>query len=507
MEADPLLRMHRFRFGHDDTPSAAAVGDWVPVTANDPALAGKNVYVVVHGWAQSYALANKAGVLGVPSAAKPNLKQWWDTIAYGTDPVLDQPAFKLTEPVAPYMFAAISGPKAAAPPAYQISPQGMAWQLVKADPNAVVVAYSWIDDSAQGLLNVFASEALTSLNGARLATALRALLPSQPIRGLHMIGHSHGSKVATVAAGILQRDVTIEHLTILDSPETTDAVVKFNAANHLWFFLGGLKISRDIQADPGSTFVDNYISSLDRPLGVFTSSQSVQQVVDVALDPGVLKPLGLGLADRHTYAPAWYAGGSAAWSSNPSPAVAGQWSPLVNPTVTRTLASYYRQSWGEATAPQFAVTATAAPAPVTPIFTPLRLSNIRTRPGGSYDGSTATLTGTAGARVNGMFKPIANLSGIAFDLQFTKIADNDQLQIWVNTGSVFTQNQVFLMTGSMLRRLAGDSQSLRLSFTLSLGSLASAKPLLNRTIAMNLIPASGSTGSTVQVFNLRQFSA
>lgn len=179
VEADPLLRIHRFRFGNADTPTPAAVGDWVPVTANDPALVGKNVYVVVHGWAQPYAKANKAGVLGVPSAAKPNLKQWWDTIAYDTDPVLDKPAFGLTEPVAAYMFGAMPDPAAT----YQISPQGMAWQLVKADPNAVVVAYSWIDDSAQPLLEVAKSEALTSLNGARLATALKSLLPARPSAG------------------------------------------------------------------------------------------------------------------------------------------------------------------------------------------------------------------------------------------------------------------------------------------------------------------------------------
>lgn len=507
VEVDPLLRIHRFRFGYADTPTAAAVGDWVPVTAGDPSLAGKNVYVVVHGWAQSYAAANQAGVLGVPTAEKPDLKQWWDTIAYSTDPTLNRPAFKLNAPVAPYMFAAMPAPNASGPADYQISPEGMAWQLVKADPNAVVVAYSWIDDSAQGLFDVFKSEALTSLNGARLATALKELLPSEPIKGLHMIGHSHGSKVATVAAVILQQDIPIEHLTILDSPETTDAVTKSNAANQLWFFLGGLKISRDIQANPGSTFVDNYISSLDRPLGVFTSSESVRQVVDVNLAPAVLQPLGLGLADRHTYAPEWYAGGSAAWSSNTTPTVAGQWSPLVNPGVAKTLASYYQQSWKNPTSPQFAVTASSAPKPVTPTFSSLRLASVRTQPGGSYDGSTATLTGTAGAQISGTFKPIANLSGIAFDLQFTKIADNDQLQITVNTNSLLVQKQVFLMTGSMLRRLAGDSQSPTLGFTLSLGSLGAANPIPSRTIRMNLLPASGSTGSTAQVSNLRQFSA
>jgi pimeloyl-ACP methyl ester carboxylesterase len=510
VEANPLLRMHRFRYGNADTPTQPAVGDWVPVTANDPSLVGKNVYVVVHGWAQSYALANQAGVLGVPTVAKPALKQWWDTIAYATDPVLNKPAFKLTEPVAPYMFAAMPAPKKSGPAGgYEISPQGMAWQLVKSDPNAVVVAYSWIDDSAQGLLNVSKSEALTSLNGARLATALKELLPSQPIAGLHMIGHSHGSKVATVAAVILQRDMQIEHLTILDSPETTTAVTTFNAANQLWFFLGSLKVSRDIQANPGSTFVDNYISSLDRPLGVFTSSPSVQQVVDVNLDPEVLKKLGLGLPDRHTYAPAWYAGGSAAWSGNPTPSVAAQWSPLVNPNVAKTLSSYYQQSWKTPTSPQFALTATAPPGPVNPIFTPLALSGVQTQAGGSYDGSMATLTGITGAQVSGTFKPIANLSGIAFDLQFTKISDNDQLQITVNTTSLIPtqQQQVFLMTGSMMRRLAADSQSLNLSFTMSLGSLGKPNPFFSRTIAMNLIPANGSTGSTVQVSNVRQFSA
>jgi hypothetical protein len=42
---------------------------------------------------------------------------------------------------------------------------------------------------------------------------------------------------------------------------------------------------------------------------------------------------------------------------------------------------------------------------------------------------------------------------------------------------------------------------------MSLGSLGKPNPFFSRTIAMNLIPANGSTGSTVQVSNVRQFSA
>jgi hypothetical protein len=58
-----------------------------------------------------------------------------------------------------------------------VSPAGLAWQLLQSDPSAVVLAYSWIDDSATTLPAT--SEARTALNGARLARALTEALPAR----------------------------------------------------------------------------------------------------------------------------------------------------------------------------------------------------------------------------------------------------------------------------------------------------------------------------------------
>ena len=60
-------------------------------------------------------------------------------------------------------------------------------------------------DSIAGVpTDSYLSEAYTAMNGNRLANALMTALPSNFATsggGLHLIGHSHGSKVATVMCG------------------------------------------------------------------------------------------------------------------------------------------------------------------------------------------------------------------------------------------------------------------------------------------------------------------
>src|SRR5262249_17868613 len=160
-----------------------------------------------------------------------------------------------------------------------------------------------------------------AMNGNRLANALMTALPGNFAMsggGLHLIGHSHGSKVATVAADVLtatqMANFQVAHLTILDSPETNSELVSAgDAANNLWYFLGALNTGRAA----GTTFVDNYISEFDRPLGPiqgfdpFTGQMNahVQQVVDVNLNPTVLFD-STSFSDLHGYAFSWYAGAS-----------------------------------------------------------------------------------------------------------------------------------------------------------------------------------------------------
>ena len=87
-------------------------------------------------------------------------------------------------------------------------------EILSVDPHATVLAYSWIDDSAtptnidpkqpaaipeQG----WKSEGYTTMNGLRMAEAItEALAPgySGGLGKVHLMGHSHGARVATVAA-------------------------------------------------------------------------------------------------------------------------------------------------------------------------------------------------------------------------------------------------------------------------------------------------------------------
>lgn len=506
VEVDVLTRL---AFYQPSSPTLSK-SDWTQVKAADARLNGKNVYVAVHGWATDYtgvpALNNKPG----------NPLKWWDTIDW--QQLKTPQGKKLSEPVASYMFLPQVGENDGKTP---VSQAGLAWELLQSDPNAVVLAYSWVDDSATLLPGP--SESRTTLNGARLARALEQALPTGPGTaplGLHLIGHSHGSKVATVAATLLQQDGrTVNHLTILDSPEKTPAVTGFNATNNLWYFLAGLKVDRSQSG--GTTFVDNYSSQLDRPLGLIQGYDpyaaavvpvpTLQQVVDVSLNATPLLPTKPKVNDAfaHRYAPAWYAGGSVTWPGNPTPIVANQWSPLVtNPAVPRPVAASSTQSWQTPAGPQFALTAATGPntAKYDPKPSPLTLRPVPLTPTPKFNG-TVTLAGNGqGRQVSQAFTfktpalATTDSFGIAFNLKFTTAELDDQLQITVDTGVTGVQTEVFLMTG---RQLAGN-QGIA---TLALGSLSrNPGPWRTKRIEFNLIPADGSQcRSTVTISNIRQF--
>ena len=513
VEANVLSRLAIYQ----PATSTPQVSDWKPVVAGDSRLSGKNVYVAVHGWATDYA--------GVPqlNGTSANPLKWWQTIDYSHLTPAKNPItgknIPLTEPVASYMFLPQAGEDA---DHTQMTPGGLAWQLLQSDPNAVVLAYSWIDDSATTL--PAPSEAHTTLNGARLARALEQALPTAggtTVLGLHLIGHSHGSKVATVAATLLRQDGrTVNHLTILDSPEQGASVTGFNATNNLWYFLAALNVDRGQAA--GTTFVDNYISQLDRSLGLIQGYDpyaipavpvtTVQQVVDVTLNPRPLLPAQPKATDpfAHRYAPAWYSGGSAAWSGNPAPTTANQWSPLVtNPSVSKPIAFSSTQSWQTPTDPQFALTSGANPntAKYDPRPSQLTLLPVaRYAPRPTFNG-TVTLAGNGQGRTVSQaftFKTPALTAtdsfGISFNLQFTQYELDDQLQITVNTAGPFVQKEVFVMTAKQL----ADNEGIA---TLSLGSLYRNPGLLRtKRIEFNLIPSAGSQcRTTVNISNIKQF--
>ncbi len=100
---------------------------------------------------------------------------------------------------------------------------------------------------------------------------------------LHLIGHSHGSKVVTTAAHALQRnDLQVDQLTILDSPEDLESREP-GAANFNWLYLDEMSIStKPTKGKALEIFVDNYVSEFDFP---YTDFANLGGVVDVSLHP------------------------------------------------------------------------------------------------------------------------------------------------------------------------------------------------------------------------------
>ena len=151
---------------------------------------------------------------------------------------------------------------------FTVNATGVLQSIAALDPEATILAYSWLDDSATdagitNLAEVNQSEAYTHVNGRRLANALNlAIAPSFWERPgtLRIVGHSHGSKVATVAALTLQQQGRkVAHLTICDAPES-EATLEANGANLLGFYLEQMQIADPSHDCAAGTFVDNYAS-------------------------------------------------------------------------------------------------------------------------------------------------------------------------------------------------------------------------------------------------------
>ncbi len=315
---------------------------FVPVSAGTLGQGGDPIYVVVHGWAPGY----RAAV----DAAGGRL-QWWG-----------RGAAVAGRWASDWCWAPVVGPASRSGPGIVVDPTGMVQQIAAFDRSATILAYSWIDDSAtpSGTLHldeVYASEAYTHLNGIRLANALQqAITPTFFARGgdLRLVGHSHGSKVATVAALTLQqRGLQASHLTILDSPES-DVPLLGNGANLLATYLDRMDIPDPVAG--GGTYVDSYASYFGVTYASTDPLSPVANVVDVALAPspvyGDLDP-----SDCHTYAAAWYGGAAAGAAAAQDPPVGLAWPP-VPPAHTPAM----NQRWGGPPPDQWTLTAGASKA-------------------------------------------------------------------------------------------------------------------------------------------------
>jgi hypothetical protein len=286
-----------------EVPPIERLGRWDGTTfapVRPGSVTGGDVYVLVHGWAAGYRAA---------------VDRW-----KGPGPLLAwSPA--AVDAQGERMFTSFF-PLAAA--------------ITRHDPSATVLGFSWIDDSATAYspFQAWRSEARTDLNGQRLAAALdQVLAPGYDASGgrIDLVGHSHGAKVATVAAIALARPPA--QLTLLDSPEDVLARLP-GAANHLEGYLPLLPIG----TGPGDTFVDSYFSIAGERYGTFPA---LERVVDVQLVPAQYPLASIaGLVDRHAYPIDWYAKSAEDLAAG----VGFAWSPLVG-RPPDCLACSFRQDW------------------------------------------------------------------------------------------------------------------------------------------------------------------
>jgi hypothetical protein len=480
-----------------------ATGQFVPVNANDPRLAGKDVYVIVHGWAPGYDKWVAA------AAAKGQTLLWWNTFPtqLGYDPTI-------SGGLPPDSNFLLDGNTA---DGVALNPTGLAETLAWMDPNAAVLAYSWIDESAtpNHLTDASPAEAQTELNGERLAVGLSQALGTNFTGKLQLIGHSFGSKVVTVAAGALTQDkaanIHVNQLTILDSPEYPDyslggTLAGDGTTNYNWYFLQNVNVDR---ADSNGTFVDNYISYFDEPFSTINYAPSnLSNVVDVKLNPLVYSVDDPG--DKHSYAAQWYAG--SAWSTiNYNQNNGRFWSPLVSGNSgpnkpPANLSAGYKQTWTTpAQSTQFVLSPSTLSSP-TPNFNPITFQSSSSQPGltvtnpSSGSGASVTLRQNGGKSTSyaGTFTTstyLDGIRGITFAYDFTNYVPGDVLTITVDD-----------YIGNTYLGFVMDTTSL-LSPT-GLGTIAVGDPNgdVNHTLTFTLTSPKANSTSSVTVSNLQQLS-
>ncbi len=264
-----------------DQPDLAPPQRFAPVHRGDLTDV-ERVYVFVHGW-----------VPGSRSVAEEMFIEQGETALAWDDRVANVAGLSLVELYEPLLAA-----------------------LTKRDPEAAVLWYSWVDQSGTDteLFAARSSLSNTGINGRRLAAALTWAI-GQGSPGVHLIGHSHGSVVATYAALALGQPVA--HLTLLDCPEDWFSRAG-GAAGLLPTILPRLRPGRG----PRVTFVDAYASMFGRS---YHDDPGLAEVVDVRLAPLVRRSdPAAPVSQAHQFPVSWYAN-----TVTDEEAVGGfAWSPL-----------------------------------------------------------------------------------------------------------------------------------------------------------------------------------
>jgi hypothetical protein len=189
----------------------------------------------------------------------------------------------------------------------------MARVITAHDPHAVVVVYSWADDSST-IATPLAERralALTTIYGEVLADAIDAGLAEDFYSGngqIQLVGHSYGARVAAVAANAMDRPPA--QLTLFDAPEAP--MVEFMGSDT---DVDALLRSLPLGWGAGEVFVDNYVSMIGRR---YAWEDGLQSVRDVSLSP----PFGsFRYRSRHLYPMRFY-------EDSPGRGYGYDWSPL-----------------------------------------------------------------------------------------------------------------------------------------------------------------------------------
>ncbi|MEM7480148.1 MAG: hypothetical protein AAF481_03145 [Acidobacteriota bacterium] len=342
-----------------------------------------------------------------------------------------------------------------------ISDTGLFQQAIALDSNTIVLGYSWIDDSSTidssfvDLDFVYRSEAYTSVNGLRLASALeQTLAPSfwtTPGNRLHLVGHSHGSKVATVATLALQNNgKRVHHLTTLDSPES-NITLEGNGANLLGFYLNQIHTNDGVNASSG-TFVDNYASYFGVAFG---GSSNTHRIVNTVLNPEVDSCTSAG--ERHSYSAEWYAGGAAAARKFGLSPLGLAWPPPQTPNRPA-----LNQRWTGGIQERNQWSLTAGPVGILGCgsdaktcaygTTPTVVKTNTSRSFGNFTGNpTNTLTMSAGPNgdivgYGGSTSFNSSQFGVAFSVEWSAPVDGDYL-VFTGSDVLGSQEVLFVMDG------------------------------------------------------------
>jgi hypothetical protein len=185
--------------------------------------------------------------------------------------------------------------------------------IVMHDPHAVVVAFSWAEESSTARIPIALQRALvrTTAYGSVLAQAIdEALAPDfyEHNGRIQLMGHSYGARVAAVAA--TEMNPPPAQITMFDVPDGVLTTIMGSEAD-MQHVLSQLPIGWG----PGQVFVDNYVSMIGRR---YAWRDGLGSVRDVSLAP----PFGsLSYRPRHLYPMRFY-------TESPGHGIGYDWSPL-----------------------------------------------------------------------------------------------------------------------------------------------------------------------------------